>query len=202
MLERALFRRCRLIRCRFGNAELRDATFETCNFVDDEGHSGVQFAFARLESARFERCDLSFARIEHGELHGIEMAACNLRGAGFAKNDFSKVFGRKVVSNAATFSDCNLELSDLSDARLSDCDLSKSNLREAVLRNADLEGADLSDANLDKAVTDGARMSRANLRGARISGLRLSDLSGFAGMMISADQQHMLLSELGLDVYP
>jgi hypothetical protein len=47
---------------------------------------------------------------------------------------------------------------------------------------------------------DGARMDRADLRGAEISGLNLLRLAGFQRMKISMDQQHVLLTTLGVEV--
>ena len=133
MLQGARFKACRFVRCRFAHADLREAKFEDCIFTDDQGHVGAQFAFCRMDEGRFRRCDLSFARFERSTLYGIEMEACNLRGAAFVRADFSRAFGRKVVKCSAALKGCNLELADLTQVRLADCDLNRSNFREAVL---------------------------------------------------------------------
>jgi uncharacterized protein YjbI with pentapeptide repeats len=47
---------------------------------------------------------------------------------------------------------------------------------------------------------DAARLDRANLRGAEISGLNLLRLAGFTRLTINLDQQHVLLTAMGVDV--
>lgn len=200
-LQDARFINCRLIRCRFANADLRDALFEGCNFGDEAGHEGVQFAFSQLDQARFLRSDLSFARFDHSSLFGVEADACNLRGAIFHKADFSRAFGRKLVKTAATIRGCNLEIADLTDARLAGADLAGSNFREALLLDADLEGADLRGCDFVQALTHGAKFARADVRDADLAGLCLRELASMDGMIISADQQFPLLAAMGLEIY-
>ena len=81
-----------------------------------------------------------------------------------------------------------------------ECDLSASRFREAVLIDADLQGADLRGCDLFQAVTAGAKLRGADIRGAQVSGLNLNELASFDGLKVSADQQHLLLSALGVDV--
>lgn len=200
-LQGARFVGCRLVRCRFAHADLREAAFEDCNFADDDGHAGVQFAFGRLDEARIRNCDLSFARFQRLSAYGLEMEACNLRGAAFLRADFSRAFGRSVVQWAGAMKGCNLELADLTELRLPEGDFNRSSFREAALVDADLEGADLRECDLFQALTAGAKLARADLRGAEVSGLNLADLASVAGMKIAADQQYRLLTALGLDVY-
>jgi len=199
-LQDARLTRCRLIRCRFANADLRDAIFDNCSFIDDEGHVGAQFAFSRIEQTRFNRCDLSFAKFDRSTLFGVEIEACNLRGAVFDKADFSRTFGRTLVKTAATMRSCNFEFADLNGVRMPDCDLSGSSFREAVLFDANLEGADLRGSDLVLALTAGARLARADVRGAELAGLNLRELASLEGMIVSADQQPHLLAAMGLDV--
>jgi uncharacterized protein YjbI with pentapeptide repeats len=75
-------------------------------------------------------------------------------------------------------------------------------LREADLGGTDLSGADLRDCDLFQATLDGAKLDTADLRGAEISGLNLLRLAGYRQMKINADQQHVLLIALGIDVEP
>ena len=197
------FKDCRFARCRFAHADLREAVFEACGFVDRTGDpEGCGFAFSDLRSARFARCDLSFAVFERCDLFSIELERCNLLGADFIKVDFSHAYSRKVVSTKATFRSCNLELAGLAGLRLPTCDLSGSRLREANLDQADLSDADLRDCDLFQTTLNGARLDRADLTGAEISGLNLLALAGFARMKISAVQQYALLSALGVEVEP
>lgn len=200
-LQDARFVNCRLIRCRFANVDLRDALFDNCRFADDTGYEGVQFAFSQLDQARLVRSDLSFARFDRSTLFGIEMEACNLRGATFYKADFSRTFSRKLVKAAAKIRGCNLELADLSEIRLPGCELSGTSFREAHLLDADLEGADLRGSDLVQALTHGAKLARTDLRDANLAGLCLGDLASIEGMIISADQQFPLLTAMGLEIY-
>lgn len=200
-LQGVRFKGCRIVRCRFAHADLREAVFEDCVCADDQGHVGPQFAFSRLEEARFARCDLSFARIERSALYGIEMETCNLRGAMFLKADFGRTFGRNVVRWSAVLKGCNLELADLTEVRLPDCDLNSSSFREALLIDADLEGADLRACDLFQALTAGAKLARADLRGAEVSGLNLLELASRDGMKVTVDQQYRLLNAMGVDVH-
>ncbi len=202
LLQRAEFRNCRFIRCRFASADLRDAIFEHCNFADDGGHIGVQLAFSRLENARFESCEMSFAKFDSCDAYGLELKDSNLRGASIVKVDFTRLFGKKVTRTQATITNCRLQLADLTGISLPDCDLAGTSFREAVLRRADLSNANMMGCDLDNATTTGAMLSRANLRGASLTGMKLDELAAFDGLMISADQQQTLLSELGLDVDP
>ncbi len=197
----ARFRHCHFVRTGFAHADLREAVFEACQFIDDTGHEGVRFAFGRLEMARFETCDLAFARFERIDLYGLEMKACNLRGAVFNRVDFSRSFGRKVVRASATFHQCRMDLCDLAEARLPSCDLKGSTFREADLRDLDLTGADLRECDLFQALLDGADLTGADLRGAEISGLDIRRLKAFRDLKIEADQQAALMRAMDIDVF-
>lgn len=201
VMQGVRFKDCRLVRCRFAHADLREAVFEDCSFADDDGHVGVQFAFGRMDEARLRKCDLSFARFERLSLYGVEMEACNLRGGAFLRADFSRAFGRSVVQWSGALKGCNLELADLTQLRLPEGDFNRSSFREAILVDADLEGADLRECDLFQALTVGLKLARADLRGAEVSGLNLAELASLDGMKVAADQQHRLLTAMGLDVY-
>lgn len=202
ILQGAKFVGCLFTRCRFAHADLREAVFERCDFADPDSHSGVDFAFSQLDQARFAHCDLSFADIDRSSLWDVTFQSCNLRGARFHRADFARAFGPKVVRSSAAFRDCNLELTDLSDAALGGCELVRCSFREADLTGADLERADLTGGDFFQALTAGARLAGADLRGAELSGLDLNGLASFAGIKITAAQQHVVLVALGVDVYP
>jgi fluoroquinolone resistance protein len=202
VLEEARFVRCKFVRCRWSHSDLREAVFEDCQFADPEGRKGASIAFSRLEQAVFKRCDLRNARFEGAELYASRFEACNLMAAAFPKTSFGKSFGPKVIKTAVAFHDCNLELADLSAAKLGGCDLTKSRLRETDLTGADLEGADLTGADLFLAILEGAKMAGADLREAEISGFDLRALATYADIKITAAQQHLILTAMGLDVHP
>jgi fluoroquinolone resistance protein len=161
---------------------------------------GCSFAFSDLRNVRFLQCDLSFAAFDRSDLFSVEMDRCNLLGSRFTKVDFSHAYSRKVVTTRAVFRGCNLGLAEMAELRLASCDLSGCRFREANLERTDLSGADLRDCDLFQAVLDGAKLDRADLTGAEISGLNLLRLASFARLKINADQQHVLLAALGIDV--
>jgi fluoroquinolone resistance protein len=198
----ATFARCRFIRCRFSRADLRDAAFDECQFLEPADTGGCGFAFSDLRQAKFLKSDLSLCEFDRSDLFSIEMDACNLRGARFHRIDFSHAYSRKVVRTRPTFRGCNLELVDLAEARLAECDLTASRLREADLSAADLTGALLRDCDLFKTVLTGAKLERADLRGAEISGLDLMELASFRGIKVYQSQQQILLTGIGVDVCP
>jgi len=201
MLRGASFVGCKFVRCRFAHVDLREARFERCSFVDVQNHGGVHIGFSRLDEARFVDCDLAFADIDRSTLYDVSAERCSFRGARFHRADFSRAFGRKVVRTAATFRSCNLQLVDLSDARLADADLSGSILREADLIRADLEGANLRNCDLVLAHTAGAKLARADLRGAKIGGLDVKALTSVEDAKITLDQAQDIVRALGLDLY-
>lgn len=201
MLRGARFVDCRFVRCRFAHADLRETTFERCSFLDVANHGGVQIAFSRLDEARLVACELSFSDFDRTSLYDIRAEQCALRGARFHKADFGRSFGRNVIRSAATFRACNLQLADLSEAKLAGCDLSGSILREADLSGTDLEGADLRECDLTLAQTWGAKLARADLRGAQLEGLTLKDLGSLEDAKVTLDQARALIVGLGLDVH-
>jgi len=202
VLGGARFVRCRLTRPGFAHADLRDSVFEACVFADPATQRGANFAFARLDEARFVSCDLTHARFESADLYAAGFESCNLLGARFGRARFHRTMGRTIVRAAGRFVDCNLELADLSDLSVPACHFARSRLREADLSGTDFEGADLTGADLFQAVIDGAKFTKADLRGAEISGLDLRRLAGYRDMKITVDQQFALLDALGLDVRP
>lgn len=192
---------CRLIRCRFAHADLREASFQTCVFADDEGHAGVQFAFSQIDQVSLKSCDLSFARLDRVSAYGFVAEDCNWRGATFMKVDFHRVLSRSTILCKGVFHRCNLELADLSELSLPGGDLSGSSLREATLAKANLSDADLSGCDLHLADLFKAKLSGANLRGAQVDGLDLSELESWRGAKIALNQQYALLSAMGLEIH-
>lgn len=201
-LRGARFERSTFRACRFPHADLRECLFEDCVFADRETKNGAVFAFADLSQAQFLRCDLSYSVFERADCYALTLENCAMTAARFLRADFSRAFGKKVVRTSAKITGCRLDLAELAEIRLPGCELARSNFREADLTNADLEDADLRDCDLFQAELAGAKLSGADLRGAEISGLDLGVPAAYAGMKITAKQQFLLLSALGVDVRP
>ncbi|MGH1479800.1 MAG: pentapeptide repeat-containing protein [Geminicoccales bacterium] len=193
---------CQLPASTFASGQLQGTVFEDCRFLDPEASNGCKFRFCNMVDACFRNCDLSLASFYSCDLYSIAFEACRMRGASIEKSDFSKSFGRKIVRTNACFKDCDLEYASLSNANLSSCefngsDLTRADLTHANLANAKMEGCDLTDAELRD-----ADLSGANLCGGKLDGLNLFELQGYSGLTISADQQHKVLRELGIEVSP
>lgn len=201
----AIFRRCRFVRPRFAHADLHGARFEDCVAIPWEGEA-ARFAFSDLRHVKLHRCDLSLARFTRSDLFGVEMEDCKLSGAVFDQVDFSQpAAGRgrgKAIITQAAFRRCNLSLADLSGAGLAGADFTASHLREADFSGADFSGADLRDYDLTQAALEGTSLTGADLRGADIGGIDLLTLGSFKNLRIDANQQHIVLSGLGIDVHP
>ncbi len=69
-----------------------------------------------LQRGQFQHsspCDLSFSKIERCEMHRVTLEDCNLRGAQFQRNDFTRNLGRYRSSAAAIMRRCNFHLAAL-----------------------------------------------------------------------------------------
>ncbi len=193
---------CQVLACAFASGQLQGAVFEECRFFDSETSVGGAFRFCNMADVRFVNCDLSLATFKGCDLHNIAFESCRMRGVGFEKTEFVRSFGPRVVRTSACFENCNLENASLPNVNLSGCELKScdfagADLTRANLSNADMTGCDLTDAELED-----ADLSGADLRDGKLHGLQLHALRGYAGLMISADQQHLVLRELGIDVSP
>jgi fluoroquinolone resistance protein len=64
----ATFARCHFVRCRFSHADLREAVFDDCQFLESTDPTGCAFTFSDLRRAKFLKCDLSLCEIERSDL--------------------------------------------------------------------------------------------------------------------------------------
>ncbi|EEA93409.1 pentapeptide repeat-containing protein [Pseudovibrio sp. JE062] len=188
--------------CTFKSCDLRDAKFENCSFYYADTRAGGCFRHADLSNVEFHNCDLRLTTFPYSQMFCITFQNSRLTGASLEGCDFGKVAGKRALKTRATFTDCQLNYATLSDLDLeecimTDCDLTSSNLTNTNLTNADLKRTTLSDAE-----TDDLDLTYADLRGANLGAMFLTSLRGYRGMMISANQQHLLLQGLGIKVDP
>ncbi|WP_068009327.1 pentapeptide repeat-containing protein [Pseudovibrio axinellae] len=188
--------------CTFKNCDLREATFENCGFYFATTRAGSSFRHCDLSDVEFHSCDLRISSFPFAHLFCVSFQNCRMGGTFFEGSDFGKSMGARALKPRASFTDCQMAYAslndlDLDDAIMTDCDLSNTNLS-----NTSLSGADLQRSSIEYAETDRLNLSYADLRGGQIGTLLLQTLSGYRGLMISANQQHLLLTGLGIKVEP
>ncbi len=196
----------RWTRCRFPGSDavgvsLREALFTACTFYDAETRQGFAFRFCDLSLASFAECNMSVTQMRGCTGFGLRFEDCLLQGSTVEATPFSRAVGRRTV-NQVSFSRCRM-----TDAVLDRLDLSSSEWSECSLRNASLRESDLSNAVLRQCDLTGADLDRADLRGcdlrdSTLTGFDLTALKAYAGLTVSADQQHHLLRSLGIEVLP
>jgi uncharacterized protein YjbI with pentapeptide repeats len=141
--------------------------------------------------ARFERVDLSGARLANLFLSDCELAGCNLANL-VARNgsmrrvriDAGRLTGMTWTGGSvrdAMFLECRADIASFAESRLErvsfeDCDLRDADFRQARLESVGFSGCDLTGADIS-----GARLERCAMRSCTIEGLRGVDrLSGVA----------------------
>lgn len=139
------------------------------------------FRRLRFDAVDLKGIDLSSLSVQDSDLR----FAINLRQAGLAGGDFSRVDFRGVNLSEmdltyACFKKANLEGANVSGSTLEASNLSYTKLRSANLpqakcRWANFSHAVLKDANCSGAVFSGANLSRATLVGANLSDVLLDE---------------------------
>lgn len=195
------WRRCKFLNCEFVGANLRDTKFDSCLFFEGATASSSNFRYCDLERASFDKCNMSLVKVIGCQAFDLSVVDCQMRGVEFENTKFVQSAGRKHFG-AARFKNCQMtdalfDKLDLTPCEFEGCDVSFSSFRgtrlvNASLRDCDLQSIEAADANF----------SGADLRGSDLLGMDLTVLASHAGMMISAGQQHHLLTSLGIDVSP
>jgi uncharacterized protein YjbI with pentapeptide repeats len=155
----------------FSSAEsYRAATFEKLD-APDLVSDGLEFdacvfrdcSFPRaalkrwlMVDCRFERCDLTAAKLTGSRLRGVSFANCRAGGVNWA--------GASSLDDVS-FNHCVLDHGVFTGAKLPRFAATDCRLREADFGDADLRGADLTRCDLT-----GSRFARADLSGADLRG--------------------------------
>lgn len=192
---------CAFLDCEFAGASLRGAEFLNCSFFAASSQTGAEFRLCDMSFATFAGCNLSLAVISGCDGYNVTFKDCKLLGAQIERMDFSRKLGRKTL-NTAAFTACTLENASLADLDLTSADFNESDLTGADLRGARLVNAKMTGGDLSFAQVDGADFSGADLTGSRLQDFCLTDLKAYASMTVPADQQHVLLNGLGIEVSP
>jgi uncharacterized protein YjbI with pentapeptide repeats len=148
----------------------------------DAALAGVDARALGFMEARFERVDLSGARLANLFLGDCELAACNLANLVVRNGSMRRVAvgaGRLTgmtwtagTLRDATFRDCRADLASFAESRLERVSFENCNLRDADFRQARLESVGFSGCDLTGADIAGARLERCQMRGCTIDGLR------------------------------
>jgi uncharacterized protein YjbI with pentapeptide repeats len=146
-----------------------------------------------LYGCRFERVDLSSARLTGTTIERCEFVGCRMTGLHLADTALKNV----------VFDDCRLDYATLTKARTTGpTGLTNCNLTNAILTNGDLTKLTLNACRLTEVELDGCDLRGADLRGNELTGV--SGLSSLRGAVIAEDQLAALANiaarELEIDV--
>ncbi len=200
-LSGAEFINCQFLGTSFRSATLVGATFERCSFFDPEAGSGVDFTFANLTEARFERSDLTTANLARTRCYDLVLDNCPLQGVELANADFRLNIGKTSDLAAFTMHGCNFAYGDLSNTYLKGCALTDNRMIEALLHNACLEEVDFTGTDLSNIQGKGMSLVGADLRGAMFNNLNPREID-LTGVRITLDQALWLLDPIGVVIEP
>lgn len=206
-----------LSKCGLGGAHFEGASCPQMA-VSNSGLQDVNFTNTNLYGAKFYHCDWRDSRglsFEGADLRKAEFTDCS-----FNYCDLRKVFDRdrNVKLTRCTFTDSDLQGSNLSYADLTSCEfvganlsgtnLTKANLcgvplshakfADAELAQVALDRADLRDANLQRANLTNATLSQANLKNANFAGAVLTGASLFGADLSGANFEGANLTDVVL----
>lgn len=198
-LEGALFENCQFYRCDFNRANLSDATFINCQFIERGDTSGCHFDYANLKEASFQQCDLSMAVFTGTQCYGIEFRDCQLQGADFGVASFAQHITDKTFFCSAFITKCNLSYANLENAKLEKCELFENRWRGANLSGASFKGSDLSHGEFSGEVWRQGDFRETNLSHVDLSELDLRFVD-IKDATICAWQQEQLLASFGIIV--
>jgi fluoroquinolone resistance protein len=188
---------CRLIGTSFRGAELRDARFVQCLGFDADSSDCVDFSYANLREAHFERCDFTAAEFANISGYGLILDHCQLGGASFAGADFRLPIGE--ISDLTEFSmrHCNFAYGDFSNIYLKGSELTDNRMIEVILDNTVLEDVVFTGSDLSNAQGKGISLQGADLRGAVFNRLDPGKIN-LNGVRITLEQTQFLLEPLGV----
>ena len=203
LLEEGYFDHCLFLRCGFARSLLSHAVFEKCSFFDGNDRKGCDFSFATLREATFKHCNLLSCSFRGATLYGLTMEDCKVQGGNFEGASFGHMIGGRSGHRMteAHLHRTNFDLANFRKISLATCSLMDSSFREADLSGGNFLDADMSLADLSGAYVDRACFENTDLRGATLDGFDLSKVPSFQNMMVSEDQQSVLLKSIGIQVF-
>ncbi|MGD8109297.1 Qnr family pentapeptide repeat protein [Vibrio sp. NTOU-M3] len=200
-LEGVCFIQCRFYCCDFSRANLRDAQFINCSFVNSGSIEGCHFQYTDLRDASFKGCQLSMANFSGANCFGIEFRECDLKGASFLKAQFVNQISHHAYFCSAYITCCNLSYTNFERQCIEGCELF-----ENRWIGANLQGASFKNSDLSRSVFSSDSWGDFHLQGCDLSHSELEGLDprkiDLTGVKICSWQQEQLLEPLGLIVLP
>ena len=154
--------------------------------------AGTRFVAPRLDTVRFEACDLANAEWSRLIAHRVEFIGCRLDGFSIPEafvqdvcfQECSLQFARIrfATLKAAEFDHCNLGRADLQATDLTGTNFTRCNLNEVEFSQATLAGADLRTCTIER-----MRVGIAELAGAIVDPFQASYLAGLMGLVIKGE---------------
>ena len=196
-LHSAVFEACKFYNCSFEYADLREAQFVDCRFIESGAIEGCSFNHANLRDASFKGCQLAMSQFVSAECFGIEMRDCDLKGANFVRANFTNRISHKAYFCSAYITRCNLSYTNFERAVLEKCELFENRWNGAHLFGVNFKGADLSSGEFSSEQWESANFEECNLAHVDLEGVDVRRVSLF-GAKICDWQQEQLLSQLGI----
>ena len=196
-LSHAKFSRCKFYQCDFSRAEMVEAHFENCSFIQQGELEGCDFQYANLHDASFKQCQLSMSQFIGANCFGIEIRECDLKGANFLQARFANQISHNVYFCSAYITASNLSYANMERLCIEKCELFENRWIGTNLQGTSLQGSDLSRGEFSEDMWSGVRIRDCDLSESDLTGLdpRRVDLTG---VKISSWQQTQLLEQLGL----
>ena len=198
----AEFTDCRFEPARFASCIFVNARLTGCILFDSEAKKGSTFANCDMHGLEIAKCNLATGVFERCDLYNVTAKDSSFRGARFQHSTFTKALSKRSLLTKATFDTCNFSFADLAGLNLQRCSFRSCKFSEASFIGTDLSQATMMGCALDRIEWDRARLGGADLRGSRISGLNLATVSDYAGLLISESEQAGILEQLGIKVGP
>jgi uncharacterized protein YjbI with pentapeptide repeats len=153
-LTGAVLDRCTLVRTRFSNATLQDASMRRPSVFSD-------MRFDARDLPVFRKANMARVRLT-ARLDGADFRGANLSGANFT------LWEERDLGGAPT---TGLIRCDFTDAVMTGTSVRGLSLASSVFRNVDLSGADLRDTDFSGADLTGATLTGAKVEGAKFDGV-------------------------------
>jgi fluoroquinolone resistance protein len=161
----------------------------------------VDFSYATLKEARFERCDLTTALFSNASAYDLSLDQCQIQGADFSSCDFSLPIRGAATLASFRMTACNFAFGDLSNTYLHECVLTGNRMIDVLANNCTLTNADLSGSDLNGLTGQGLDLAGADLRGASFNSLDPRQVN-LAGVRMGLAQGLAILDRLEIVIDP